>query len=334
MGLARKRPTSEKALSTLEIHAKWLYARGRYVVPKRLKRLLFSRIYRDTDREASKSVLVAGTARSGTTWLAQIIDSQIPCRIMFEPFHSRLVEEFSQFHYFPYRRVGEKDETLAAFCRRVFTGDIRHPWIDREVEHMWPKLRLIKAIRANLLLGWIGQRFPEVPMVFIVRHPCAVVLSRLQLGWATDTDIEPFLSQDELVEDYLLDKIEVIHSATSDEEKHAVIWSISNLVPFDNLRSGNSLLIFYEDLYLHPEIEIPRIFAGIKQDYGPSVISSLNKPSTTSTRSSAVVTGEDRIAKWKNTLAAVQVEQILSVVEAFDLGHLYGESVTPLESHN
>ena len=288
------------------------------------------RLYQDTDRDIHNTIMVAGTARSGTTWLARTIASQLSCRLMFEPFHSGKVETFQAFDYFPYMRPWEQNEALWAYCRKVFTGDIRHSWIDRQVEHIFPRCRLVKEIRANLFLGWLHNKFPEVPLLFVLRHPCAVVLSRMQLDWWTDKDIESFLSQPKLVHDFLDGKMEVIKGAKTVEEKHAIIWSISNLVPLRHFQSSRLKVVFYEDLCLQPEKEIPRVFEAIGHSYHRSVFEKLGEPSATATSSSAVIAGEDRVNRWKEALSSEQIRNILSVVEAFELDRIYSERATPI----
>jgi hypothetical protein len=75
---------------------------------------------------------------------------------------------------------------FTSFARKVFTGEIRNRWIDRQNERIYSRYRLIKEIRINLALKWLHDNFPEVPILFLMRHPCAVVASRMELGWATD----------------------------------------------------------------------------------------------------------------------------------------------------
>lgn len=275
-------------------------------------------------------MIVAGTARSGTTWLANIIASQISCRIMFEPFNPGMIEAFSQFHTFQYMRPTEKNSQLLSYCQRVFSGEIRHRWIDRQVDTVFPRYRLIKDIRANLFLKWIHDSFPEVPLLFIVRHPCAVALSRIQLDWATDTDIESFLSQPKLVDDFLADKTDVIRQVKTVEGKHALIWCISHLVPIKQFRSKGLTVVFYENLCTCPESEIPKIFQAIGHNYDNAVFGLMSKPSMTSSHTSAVVTGEDKIARWKEKLSSKQIDSILSVVRHFGLDYIYGDSSIPI----
>ena len=309
----------------------WPYLQWRYhKLNKRLVRAMCSKLFRDTNPDTRKSIVVAGTGRSGTTWLAHIIASQILCRIMFEPFQSELVEAFRQFHYFHYMRPIEQNNELSSFCQMIFSGQIRDKWIDRQVNQLFPQFRLIKEIRANLFLKWIHVNFPEIPLLFIIRHPCAVVLSRMKLGWATDTDIEPFLSQPDLVDDFLTDKLDLIKGAKTIEEKHALIWCISNLVPLKQFASNDLNIVFYENLVLQPKLEIPKIFRAINLDYKDTVFKQANKPSTTTIRSSAIVTGDDKVTHWKQELSFQQINNILSVVRAFELDHLYNDSTGPL----
>ncbi len=289
-----------------------------------------SRFYLNPEADTRKSILVAGTARSGTTWLGDLIASQIPSRILFEPFNPDLVPEYRGFHYFQYMRPGTENPEFGSFARKVFTGEIRNRWIDRQNERIISEYRIIKEIRANLALKWLHDYFPEVPILFLLRHPCAVVASRMELNWATDRDIEPFLSQPDLVEDHFAPCMEIIKNARTNEEKHAVIWSVSNLVPLKQFQSDEIKIVYYENLCIQPEIELPAIFTSIGQSYRDSKNDSFSRPSQTTRVTSAVVDGTDRISAWKKKLSDKQIENILQVVKAFGLDHLYGDSLLPL----
>ncbi|MDQ3005899.1 MAG: sulfotransferase, partial [Chloroflexota bacterium] len=276
------------------------------------------------------SILVAGAARSGTTWLGDLIASQIPCRILFEPFNPNLVPEYRGFRYFQYMRPGSEDPEFRAFARMVFTGEIRNRWVDRQNERIVSEYRLIKEIRANLALKWLHDNFPEIPIIFLMRHPCAVVSSRMELGWATDSDIQPFLSQPDLMGDYLCDYHELIRNAKTEEEKHAIIWSISNLVPLKQFQPGELKIVYYEHLCTQPDLELPEIFNSIGQRYDATAMDRINRPSQTTRKTSAVVNGKDQIFHWKQQLTPLQIDNILRVVEKFGLDDLYKDSFLPV----
>lgn len=299
---------------------------------RRTIQLACSYLYVNPDPDVNRSILVAGTARSGTTWLGDMIAAQIPCRILFEPFNPDLVPEYRGFNYFQYMRPGQENTAFFNFARRIFTGEIRNRWIDRQNEQIFPKYRLIKEIRANLSLKWLHEKFPQVPIIFIIRHPCAVALSRMSLGWATDRDISHFLAQPDLVEDYLGDYLDLIGSANTPEEKHAIIWCISNFVPLKQANPGELRIVYYENLCTQPEVELANIFEFIHHRYKPMNLRKFTVPSLTAKTTSAVVSGSDRVTQWKRKLNPTQINNILRVVNLFDLDYLYGDSHLPLNT--
>jgi hypothetical protein len=292
------------------------------------RRILMRHLYRDDNRRLQDSILVAGTARSGSTWLGDILAGSNG-RILFEPFHSRKITTIKNLSYFPYLPPDEENPQLKAYCEQVFSGAVRHPWVDREVSQLRPAFRVIKEIRANLFLKWLHTHFPQVPQLLIVRHPCAVALSRRQLGWATDSDIRSFLEQRTLLDDYLSPYLDIINRAQTEAEKHAIIWCISYLVPLRQFAPGELNLVFYENLCLHPQRELAWIEKVVRRSFPPTTIPSLSKPSSTTTASSVVLGGQNPVTHWQKSLSAVEVKQILDTVAAFELDHLYGDGPLP-----
>lgn len=293
------------------------------------RRSLVRHLYRDPGGGVGRSVLVAGTGRSGTTWLADLIDAAVPTRLLFEPFHSRLVEAFRSFPYFPYLRPGEANEPLRAFCERVFTGELRHPWVDQDVSHFRPRLRVVKEIRANLFLKWIRAQFPELPIVWIIRHPCAVVASRIRWEWATDGDIVPMLGQPTLVEDFLAPYGDLIERAARPEEKHAVIWALHHLVPLRQLGGSDVCCVSFERLVKAPRREMARILGHLGLEAIRYSDERVARPATTSLPSSAVVRGGDPVWQWKEDLSPEQADRVLRIVDGFGLSEPYTDALGP-----
>jgi hypothetical protein len=298
----------------------------------RLIRIFRSRFYIHTSNDLRQSIFLAGTGRSGTTWLAEMIDYQIPSRLMFEPFFLNKIFPASRFHLFQYMRPEQEDRELYNYAHEVLTGKIRDQRIDWHNKRLFTHSRIIKEIRANLFLKWLHDRFPQVPLVFVIRHPCAVALSRKELGWDTDADIEPFLRQENLIADYLENKLDLIHSLKTDIEKHALVWSISNLVPLSQFEPDELNTVFYENLCLKPEYELAKVFKVLDQRHLYITGMDVQRPSVTTTLTSAVVTGEDKVSRWKSHLKSSEIDSILNIVQEFGLGYLYGDAVTPRES--
>ncbi len=291
-----------------------------------------SRIYIDAYPDPGRSVMIAGTARSGTTWLAELLAALAPTRILFEPYNPGKVNEISGLHYFQYLRPEDQHELLYDYTSKVVSGKIRNRWIDRQNTVIFPSRRIIKDVRVNLFLQWFRNQFPNVPIIFILRHPCAVVLSRMELGWATDKDIASFLAQENLLADHLEDYLGLIQAAKSPEEKHAIIWCVHQLVPLRQFQSNPPVMVYYEDLCLNPEEELKRIQPLLRETASPVLPLPSLRPSLTSSAKSAVVAGADRLSRWEKVLDSNQVALIMQVVRAFGLDHLYDESLLPLKA--
>ena len=292
------------------------------------------RCYHDPGPDAMPTAMVVGSGRSGTTWVAEVIDSQIPCRLMFEPCNPDHVEEFRRFHYFQYMRPDEEHPELLAFCDSMMRGDLHGRWVDGHVAHLSPRLRLIKDIRSTLMLGWLKKRFPSVPMLYVLRHPCAVVLSRMRLEWATDADVQRFLCQPVLVADHVQPYLDVIERARTDEEKHAIVWCLSNLVPLRHFVEGGWTLLYYETLRRSPDIEVPRIFEALGGEFNDGVFSAMRRPSRTTRHSGTRVASGSPDADWTRDLTSQQIDRILTIVRGFGLDYLYGDSAMPVASGN
>ena len=77
-------------------------------------------------------------------------------------------------------------------------------------------------------------------------------------------------------------------------------------------------------------MEIPKIFQAIKHEYQAKVFDQVKKPSTTITRNSAIITGEDKVTRWQRELSPKQIHKIFSIIEDFELGYIYGDSAKPV----
>lgn len=72
------------------------------------------------------------------------------------------------------------------------------------------------------------------------------------------------------------------------------------------------------------------MFRAIGRQFSNAIFASAQRPSYTAVRTSAIVTGHDKLTRWKRELSSTQISNILSVVDAFELGYVYGDSSTPL----
>jgi hypothetical protein len=280
---------------------------------------LFGTLHLDLDRDHRSSVFLAGSGRSGTTWVSEIINHRNGYRLIFEPFHPGICKNFRRKQYL---RPDDRREEYLGLARKVLTGGLRSSWTDRFNRKFVARRRLIKDIRANLLLGWMRENFPGMPIVLLLRHPCAVAASRLALGWRDS--LSETMEQEELVEDFLSPMEAEIRAARHAFERHVFSWCIDNYVPLRQFGPGEIHLAFYENFVVHPEDEIRRLFAFLGEDFDRRVYRALRRPSPLSRK------GESpSVDAWRHSVSGSQLERAVEILGLFELDRLYGEGTMP-----
>lgn len=286
----------------------------------------------NTNYDCKNTVLLAGVGRSGTTWLGNIVNHSNCFRDIFEPFRPDHTKEWSNYHYKQYIKSTCQDNDLFMAAQYILSGRVNNKWCNRFNKKSISSKRMVKEIRANFFLKWLKMNFPEVPLVFIMRHPCAVAVSRKRLGWATHFD--DILSQEELVNDYLSPFVDEIRKCDYDFERQIYIWCIENYVAMNQLEREDFLLVFYEQLCMDPQHELSRIFKYINQPITDEVISVLKKPSAFSKEDSAIMSGGNLVSSWRKHVTASQIQTALKIVSHFGLDRFYDSGVYPVMGNN
>ena len=269
------------------------------------------------------AVFLAGSGRSGTTWLSEVINYKGGYRYVFEPFNPARVSAFGHFRSKQYLRADDTSEAFLEPARLALSGALRDPWTDRFNARFVARRRLIKDIRANLLLFWMRANFPGMPIVLLLRHPCAVVTSRLAVGWKDNLD--ETMAQQDLVEDFLLPVEAEIRAARDDFERHLFLWCIDNYVPLRQFAKGEIHLVFYEDLLENPEGGLRSLFGFLGEDLDDSVYDKLGRPSPLSRRDASLPS----VDGWRAHVGDRQLERTAEILALFGLDRLYGEGPMP-----
>jgi Sulfotransferase family len=269
------------------------------------------------------AVFLAGSGRSGTTWLSEVVNYKGGYRYVFEPFNPARVSAFGHFRSKQYLRPDDARGAYLEPARLALSGALRDPWTDRFNATFVARRRLIKDIRANLLLFWMRANFPGMPIVLLLRHPCAVVASRLALGWKDNLD--ETMAQEDLVEDFLLPMEAEIRAARDDFERHLFLWCIDNYVPLRQFARGEIHLAFYEDLLENPEDGLRSLFGFLGEDLDDRVYARLGRPSPLSRRDAT----PPSVDGWRAHVGARQLEKALEILALFGLDRVYGEGPMP-----
>jgi len=296
-----------------------------------------------------ENVIIAGSGRSGTTWIQDVLAQANDLRTVFEPLHPQGV---ARARGLAYRYVEAEEE-----C-----PDLRHFFDDllaRRLSGLWPDYRIrpdrfnilthglkefalngrklarhrrkyraqqsrtsavIKLIRANLMLPWIRRQY-GVPVLFVIRHPCAVIASRMKIGggdWNARRALEYYLADRRLIE--LVQHRYGVNITNTDRCREAilaVIWCIENMLPVSWSADYGFEVISYEGLLASPEAEWKRLIDALGLPYLPDegILRAPSQQVAPDLRNREI--GRSNVAKWRKELNAQQLEHIGAVLEEF-----------------
>ena len=206
----------------------------------------------------NKHIIIIGSARSGTSWLAETIAKQHRYRSLFEPEH-----EFNtqKGHLLCDRLVNQKEgfEKGDAYLKRIFSNRVDSDWIAQNSNrkwkrHLWPiipKKFVIKFVRCNLAAHYIQQEY-TIPVVHMLRNPYDVLHSQQRVKFPWLYDLNKFASDENLIEilqqEFNFQFKEL--TSYSDLEKLTLRWCVENVIPIkvQQAESTNYRVLYYEAL--------------------------------------------------------------------------------------
>ncbi|WP_225035566.1 sulfotransferase domain-containing protein [Winogradskyella sp. SM1960] len=192
----------------------------------------------------NKHVLVVGSARSGTSWLSEIIALQSRYRMLFEPEH-----EFRtpKGHLLCDQWLTPVDNTKhqRTYLKAVFSNRVDCDWIAqisnrKNKQHLWPflpKKYVIKMVRGNLLATYVNNTF-NIPTMHIIRNPYEVINSQLRVSFPWLIDLTCFANQPKLVSliqdtfDFDISNFNTLNVT----QRLTLRWCIENVLPLEVLQ--------------------------------------------------------------------------------------------------
>ncbi len=229
--------------------------------------------------------MIAGSGRSGTTWVLDVIAASFRLRPIFEPLHPGAVPAASPYAWKCVTR-GQEPPGMEEFFRQIFSGQVSGLWTDIRLhrEELFPdrhyfseagslKLLLykwayavkqygsylrtrknqhiiVKFIRANLLLGWLAEHF-DAKILLLVRHPGAVVESKLRIGgviWDPEPVLRLYRRDDCILSLGDGRYRELLSRPLTRAQGLALLWCIENQTPIAEAAQNGYLVVHYENL--------------------------------------------------------------------------------------
>lgn len=297
--------------------------------------------------------LIAGSGRSGTTWVLDALAEANGLRPVFEPLNPSISDIGARYAY---RALAADDEhpDLERFLTDVCEGR-RHKWWtqyrrpnDRLIPplskltsmkglkleyHRWKKFLedqptlsmgarrsspLVKCIRANLMLNWLSRRH-ACKIVLLVRHPGAVVESQLRLRRGGVWDPEPVLTRyqnDSCLHELTGNRYrKLLSRQLSPIEALAVNWVIENQWAIERAAINHVTVVFYEQLKASPACEWQRICRALDLPHVPQA-SVIARPSQqSSSRHIVAAAPMTEEPSWRRGLTVENVALIQRVLD-------------------
>jgi hypothetical protein len=202
--------------------------------------------------DPSNALIVAGSGRSGTTWIAEVLRDALKAMLVFEPLNGREIPEASRvgFAGAPYPRRALTHEQIS-FMKAACSGGIGGRWTTSRTT--WTSILhkrrvVVKCIRANQCLEELVTRVGTRPALAVTRDPAAVVESTLRLGWSLNPRM--LISPDLLS---LVPNANALADRYSDRvSQHALWWAFDNVSLFCSTKPRTFWLTDYDEARRHP----------------------------------------------------------------------------------
>lgn len=296
--------------------------------------------------------LIAGSGRSGTTWVQDALADANGLRPVFEPLHP-WVSDFGVKFAYKAITADEDHSDLRRYFADVCAGRRDRLWTQYRRQsrllfpppgklatreglaatyRMWakflkefPQLRtasrrpapLVKDIRANLMLGWLA-RHCECRTVLMLRHPGAVLESEMRGHWNAGNVLDRFRSDDRLHELTGGRYRALLRRELNPVEALATRWVIENQWPVEQASINGVTVVYYERLKSSPDIEWSRACRALELAVVPSE-SVRARPSQQSAIEGSVATqSSSQRPGWMQRLTQEQVVRIQGVLDEAD----------------
>lgn len=279
--------------------------------------------------DLAQTLVVAGSPRSGTTWLSELLATLPGAAVLFEPLQAHEIPEAERlgFHRGTCMFPGQQHAERQQYLRAALSGQVLTPWTTSRAslrQILGRKFWIVKFVHANLLLGWLTSVFPVRSPALIVRHPCAVVASQMKLWHAhcwREREFEEFLA----AWPQFAPQLDQLKSPL---QWLAACWCIEQYVPLSQPFPRRLRVVSYERLVREGPDELGRLLADWNLPLPAAAVRRLHRASTTTQRDSHVLRDGDPLAGWRRTLQPRQITQILEVVSAFGLD-FYSSALEP-----
>jgi hypothetical protein len=308
----------------------------------RFKNSLFYLFDRNLKNSISKTVIINGFWRSGTTLLQTKICKSVKGKSVFEPFgpdvindpiylNSKLVKSNlpRNFHnsFMPFSSMKNESLEFEIFILKCFNANIKSAVVRRlrkSIKSSFYKTVVCKFVRGHLLLPYLLNKNPNMPVIHIYRNPKAVLASITRKGWGYW--FKDFYLKDQLIE--IDDERKVYFNQYKDliqkydnKDVHSRIcafWCLVERYIHDKcVPYSNFLYVSYEELITNDFEPIKVFLAKFDLNWYNNSVENLS--SVTTNKNRKFMSKEEKRDSWKKELDVETQLKIDLILNDFDL---------------
>ncbi len=259
-------------------------------------------------------VIISGSPRGGTTWMAESIAAAFDRpRLMWEPLQDGNPEKWR----YPFSGRPFFDGSIVAqrpFFEKLLQGEmvnvhtLRLRQFPRNIAGVFSSGQIIiKFVRGNGVAAALHKQFTTRLPLVIIRHPGAVVSSQLKMGqWHDHPHLDPCLLK------YYPKLKKVAEKRTTLPERLAITWSADYLAAkFD---PDNVFISRYEDILRDITGLTPLFQKWGFEDIPEGVVKKMRLPSSTTRSWSQLTSKENAMNGWKRRLDEKTIVRVADTV--------------------
>lgn len=288
---------------------------------------LIDPLYKILPQKQNESVfIIFSEARSGTTWLAEVLKAGLHAAMVWEPLHPQRGLISAKYGRRPQWKPENKEE-LKKELGKIFSGLGINSWTSRMEKNPIPfytasKPLLIKFTRVNKLLPELFDYFEfKHKPVLLVRHPAAVFLSQFTTFGNPN---EGFYFTNQKRNEVLEDPLYIEHQTFIDQQekllyKEFAVYCMNNYHIYNTeVNSDEYHVLFYEELLLNPMEALQPVL----KDWGLNpqrLHEKLNANTTKKETKQRDFSKHQQLSKWKNQLTEIDHSIFQTILEYFQI---------------
>ncbi|WP_146201737.1 sulfotransferase domain-containing protein [Sediminitomix flava] len=268
-------------------------------------------------------ILIFSEARSGSTWLMEIL-SQLPKTVTnWEPLHQNFgtIPKKLNWGWRPFIPFSDRNPLFVKIIEDSLSLSTFTPWtvqFNSLTQLREGEIVITKFVRANMLLPWFLKRISlKRKPILLLRHPIDTCLSQVNtFDKGKDINIPNWINNERFITHHSF-----LNTLETKLEIRLANWCINNVSVVQNKEVLRDVIpVFYEDLLRDPKKELNRILKELEIDTdAKNLLKNIKKGSYTDFQKTYLEDSEQQLEKRILQLDEQTKERIQRIFDHFGL---------------